>query len=312
VNVRWSLIGLTLALAGHAGGCKREAPTPPAAAAKVPNAGLTQAAPLPEAVSSAVDVSPADDATPAAVPSYGGPQSESRDHFSVTMGFQDADGKPTARPKAVDTTKFYISVLDPASRPVGQLAKVADAELHAFLVARDLRQALYANASGPAKPGADARAVRFSPREGGDHALLSVFQPAGGRLRVVASPVAISGALPQVAGPGVAGLSERATVGKKSFQLETLPAAPQAGRALRLTLRQLDARGQPAVPAKWPFLVLLNDELGWGDVVTCDDQGAASWLPPAAGTYLVLAPPTSGEQPLLWKLAVVAPAPAAR
>ena len=127
-------------------GCKREAPSTPVVPPAREVAAPTPAA-LP-AVAPADEVSPASDATPSAVPAYPGPQSASRDHFSVTLGFQGPDGQPTPQMKAVDTTRVFISALDPESRPIGQLAQFAGAELHAFR----LDPASLPDLDGPAEP----------------------------------------------------------------------------------------------------------------------------------------------------------------
>lgn len=256
----------------------------------------------PEAVSPVTAVSPTD------APVYPGPRSESVDHFRVTTGFSTQAGAPLPQPQALEKNVIYVSVLDPDGHPLGQFERVERGEMHGFLVARDMRQALYASAVGPVKEGADARSLTFEPREGGDHALVTVFQPKGGSVHVVTTPVAIKGALPEVVGPGVESLSGRAkTAQEDRIQLTTTPTQIVAGQAVQLLAQDLDDKGNTRGEIKLPYVVILNDQMGFGDVVEWDSAGKASWLPPRAGTYLVLAPPTRGEQALSFKLVVTAP-----
>jgi hypothetical protein len=281
-------------------GCSKEPESTPA-----PAEPATEA-PAP-AVAPPAAVSPAAEASPTQAPTYPGPRSESVDHFRITTGFANGKGEPQPQPNALEPNQVYVTVLDPEGRPIGQLDKLERGEMHGFLVARDLRQVLYANATGPLKEGADARALSFNPREGGDHAFLAVFQPHGGTPRVISAPVSIHGALPEVMGPGLESLSMRAKVGQDHIQLSTTPAQPIAGQPVHLSAQDFDTKGQARGEVKLPFVVIVNDQMGWGSVVEWDDHGQAVWTPPNAGTWLVLAPPTHGEQGLAFKIAVGKP-----
>lgn len=294
-----TLTGAALAQTGCKGcGNRPEAKPVAAEATKMPVAAVPPA----EAVSPVTAVSPTD------APAYPGPRSESADRFRVTTGFSTDAGAPLPQPQALEKNIVYVSVLDPDGHPVGQFERIERGEVHGFLVARDLRQALYASAAGPVKEGADARALTFQPREGGDHALITVFQPKGGSAHVVTTPVAIKGALPEVVGPGVDSLSGRAKADHDRIQLTTTPTQIVAGQAVQLLAQDMDDHGATRGEVKLPYVVILNDQMGFGDVVEWDAAGKASWLPPRAGTYLVLAPPTRGEKALAFKL-TVAPAP---
>lgn len=286
-------------------GCSKE-PAPVAQTTAAAQVDSPAVAP-PEAVSLATAASPA-----AAVqaPVYPGPRSESVDHFRITTGFASEKGEPLPQPNALDVNKIYVTVLDPEGRPVGQFDKLERGDMHGFLVARDLRQAFYASALGPVKEGADARALTFSPREGGDHAFIAVFQPKGGKPKVVSAPLSIHGALPEVVGPGVESLSTRAKAGHDHVQITTSPVQPIAGQPVRFSAQDFDEKGQARGEVKLPFVVAVNDQMGWGDVIEWDAHGQATWTPTIPGTYLLLAPPTRGDRALAFKVTVSAqPAP---
>ncbi len=284
-------------------GCSKE-PTP-VAAKPAPANVETPAVALPEAVSAAV--LPPGTVSPTQAPLYPGPRSESIDHFRITTGFASEKGEPLPQPNALDVNKIYVTVLDPEGRPVGQFDKLERGDMHGFLVARDLRQAFYAAATGPVKEGADARALTFSPREGGDHAFIAVFQPHGGKPHVVSAPLSIHGALPEVMGPGVESLSTRAKAGQDHVQITTSPAQPVTGQPVRFSAQDFDAKGQARGEVKLPFLVAINDQMGWGDVIEWDAHGQATWMPTIPGVYILLAPPTRGDKALVFKVTVLAP-----
>lgn len=275
-------------------------------------------APAPEpAAAPAPAPEPAAAAAPAPAPEpkpYLGPQSRSRKGFKLTSGFADGKGKAVSQPTALEANTFYVTALAPDNRPLGGLDKFAGADVHAFLVARDMRQALYAKADAPVAEGADARGVVFTPREGGEHALMIVVAPTGmGEVHTISTPVVIKGALPELMGPGVAKLTSRSRTKGGDVELRS-DKPPVAGEAVTLSAVDLDNTGKDKGAVKLPFAVIYNEEMGFGDVLVFDDKGQTSWRPPEAGRYLVLAPPEEGVGALTFKLEVTAPikgAPAA-
>ena len=179
-------------------------------------------------------------------------------------------------------------------------------DVHAFLVARDMRQAIYAKGDGRVAEGADARKVTFLPREGGDHAMIVVLSPAGsGALHTISTPVVIKGALPEVMGPGVSGLTNRSRNKGGDVELRS-DKALVANQPVTLSAVDVDNTGKKKGAHKLPFAVIYNDQMGFGEVLSWDDAGTSSWRPAEAGTYLVLAPPEEGETALTFKLVVAA------
>ncbi len=247
--------------------------------------------------------------SPSDLPTYPGPRSESVDHYRITTGFANNQGEPLPQPVALEKNQVYASVLAPDGHPIGQLDRLERGDMHGFLLARDLRQALYARADGPVKSGADARQLNFEPREGGEHALITVFRIPGQRARAVSAPVAIKGALPEVVGPGLGSLGNRAKAGHDLLQINTDPVEPVFGKPVLITAQDFDEKGAMRGEVVLPFVVIFNDQMGWGEVVEWQAGGKGVWTPPQAGDFLVLAPPTQGSQALTFRLHV-APAKA--
>ncbi len=302
-------LSASLALPG-CNGCNETERKPPAPA-KTP--GETQAKP-PAGDKPAAEAAKPAAAKPAAPTEprepYRGPNSKNTAGYTITTGFSDAAGKPVPQPKALAKTTVFVTVLGPGDVPKGTFNTFEGAEMHAFLLARDLRHAHYTKTSGAVAAGADARKVTFMPREGGDHALVTVFQPTGGTVQAVGAPVVFRGALPKIAGRGVAGLSARSRVKGGDVELATVPPVATVGTKLTLTARSLDNTGRVKAAVRPAFAVVLNDEMGGGEVVSFSQAGTASWTPEKAGTYLVLAPPleAKGTTPLTFKITVTDPA----
>lgn len=280
----------------------------------------TPAADAPLADTAATTPSPAVEAAPAASPTaaaalpaaataaiYPGPRSESRDGWRITTGFSSEADEPLTAPQAGQPVRIFVTAIDAQSHPVGALERLERGEQHLFVVAKDLRHAVYGVGNGAVREGADARAVTVTLPEGGDHAIVSVFRAAGQPPRVVTAPVTVQGKLPQMMGPGLGSLGREAQSQAERLALSTLPPQPVAGTPLRLFLHDLGADGKPRGEVQPPFVTLLNDQMGWGDVVQWGEGGQASWTPPQAGDYLVLAPPTRGSQALAFRLHVDAP-----
>ncbi|MBI5610091.1 MAG: hypothetical protein HY902_14545 [Deltaproteobacteria bacterium] len=292
-----------LSLAGLAQtGCKGCDKAPEAPAIKP--AG-TEKAPVPAGLPAAA--SAVDAPAPVSPEVYPGPRSESLDGWRITSGFANAKDEAQTQPSAVEDTKVYVTVLDDKSRPVGRLAKLERAELHLFVVARDLRHARYAFGNGPVKEGADARAATIHMPGGGDHAMIAVFKPEGGAARVVSAPVTVKGVLPEVMGPGLGSLGPRAKSEAEHVALLSTPSQIIAGKPVVLAAQDLDAQDKPKGDLNLPFVVIVNDQMGWGDVVEWDAQGKGTWTPRQPGDYLVLAPPTRGTTALTFRLHVDAP-----
>jgi len=308
-SVWMTVWALTVAVAATAqAGCKSCAKDPPPAATGSGGAEASKAeaaAVAPAAAPTAVAA--ADPATPEVFP---GPRSESLDGWRITSGFASAKDEALSEPRAMEDCKVYLTVLDQGGRPIGQLDKLERAEMHLFLVAKDLRHAVYGHGSGPVREGADARAVTVRAPEGGDHAMIAVFRPSAGVPRTVSAPVTIKGALPQVMGPGVASLGMRAASEAETLLLTSDPSTPTAGQVVKLRAQDIVvAPGKPDQPkgeVRLPYIVLLNDQMGWGDVVEWTPEGYAQWTPPRPGDYLVLAPPTRGTKALAFRLSVEA------
>ena len=259
----------------------------------------------PEAASAAAVAAP----EPVSPDVYPGPRSESLEGWRITTGFSTTKDEALTQPNALEDTRIYVTVLNADSRPVGQFDKLERAELHVFLVPRDLRYTVYSSGSGPVREGADARSVTLRSPEGGDHAMVAVFRPAGQRPKVVSAPLSIKGVLPEVMGPGLGSLSNRGKSEAETLVLTTMPGQLIVGQPAQLFAHDLKG-DQAAGEVKLPFVVILNDQMGWGDVVEWNESGKATWIPRKAGDYLVLAPPTRGVRALAFRLHVDA-APAA-
>lgn len=306
--IRAAILITALAAALAQSGCKGCSKEPPKPAPTPEITTPTPAAPAPAAVTPAAAAEPA----PAPAPErYLGPQSQSTSGFKLTSGFADQKGDAVSQPKALEKNTIYVTALTPEDRPLGQLDKFAEADVHGFLVARDLRQALYSNASGAVAEGADARALEFTPREGGDHAMMVVMKPSGGgQVLTISTPVVIKGALPEVMGPGVKGLTNRSR--NKGGDVQLSPASLAiAGQPVVISANDVDNTGAVKGVHKLPFAVVYNDQMGFGDVLQWDDKGQTTWRPEAAGTYLILAPPEEGTTALTFKLEVAPPPKAA-
>ncbi len=300
---------LIFALALLQSGCKgcgpteKSAPTTKEPAAKAP--AVAEPAPASAAVTPQAAPVP-----PKAPERYLGPQSESPAGYKLTSGFANQKGESVRQPTALEQNTVYVTALSPEDRPIGDLDKVAGVDVHGFLVDRDMRQAYYAKGDGPVAEGADARQLKFMPREGGDHAMMVVVSPAGsGEVHTISTPVVIKGALPEVMGPGVSGMSARSRT--KGGDVELRSEAPLVvGQPAKLSTVDVDNTGKIKGSHKLPFAVIYNDQMGYGEVLNWDDAGATSWRPTEAGTFLVLAPPEEGDTALAFKLVVAAPKPA--
>ena len=307
--VNQSILPFVAALAvGGLGFCQSackscNAPEAPVPASNQPQAALAApaAAPLPAAASAVAAPEPVSPDV------YPGPRSEALDGWRITTGFSSLKDEQLSEPKALDDTKIYLTVLDAGGHPIGQLDKLERAEMHVFLVPRDLRYALYAHGSGPVKEGADARMVQLRSPEGGDHALIAVFKAKDSHARVVSAPVTIKGVLPEVMGPGLGSLGPRAKSEADHVVLTTAPATITVGQPVTLAAQDLGPAGQARGELRLPFVVVLNDQFGWGDVVEWNAEGKAVWTARKPGDYLVLAPPTRGSKALAFRLHADAP-----
>lgn len=284
-------------------GCGKEEPAPAPAPVAAPTEAPA-AVPAPEVPSPTGLAAPA---SPAEAPVYPGPRSESLEGWRITTGFATLKDEPLTEPSAIDENKIFVTVLDPKGRPIGQFDKLERGEMHGFLVARDLRHAWHSVGTGPVREGADARVLTFKPGEGGDHALVTLFKAAGQPAVVVSAPVAVKGALPEVMGPGLASLGNRAKGEVDHLELTTDPAEPVAGKPAHLLAQDLDKTGAVKGEVRLPFVVILNDQMGIGEVVEWPETGKPAWTPRHPGDYLVLAPPTRGKKALAFRLKVVAP-----
>ena len=291
----------SIALQSGCKSCSKPEP-PPTVVTPVPPPAVATPTQLPAAASAVAAPEPV------SAEVYPGPRSESLDGWRVTTGFSSLKDEQMTEPKALDDTKVYITVLDAGGHPVGQLDKLERAEMHLFLVAKDLRHAVYGHGSGPVREGADARAVTVRAPEGGDHAMVTVFKPTGGVPRVVTSPVTVKGVLPEVMGPGLQSLEMKAKSEAETVLLVAEPSQLVAGKPVKLAAQDLQADGGTKGEVRLPYVVILNDQLGWGDVVEWPADGAPLWTPRKAGDYLVLAPPTRGTKALAFRLRVAAPA----
>jgi len=290
--------------------------------AAAPTAAQDKATPAPEAADRAAaapapKIDPSVGAKAAAAtkadgdkPVYRGPSSTNPTGYTITTGFSNQEGESVGQPSALETTTSYVTVLAPGNAPIGAFDTFSGAEMHAFLLARDLRHAHYTKTSGAVAEGADARKVSFAPREGGDHALIVVFKPIGKATQAVATPVVFKGALPKIAGPGVAGLGPRSRVSGGDVRLIRTPKQAVVGQPLTLSAERLDNTGAVKATERLKFLAIFNDEMGGGEVVIFSAAGTATWTPSAAGTWLAVAPPREGSTPLTFKI-VVAEAEAA-
>jgi hypothetical protein len=257
----------------------------------------------------------------AAKPAYRGPSSRDADGYQLTMGFADDQQTPRSQPVAMEGTHFFVTVLDPQARTMGALREVGGRQLRGYLVARDMRQVLYAEAVDRISPGADARDLRFRPREGGDHALITAFSTMTGGRKSISSPIVIKGGLPEIMGPGVVGLGAVAKF--PSGEATMLPSTAQVGAQAALSFSAMDLSGTPLPPdAKFDSVVVYDDAMGRGSWLPQTAEGAFNWTPQAVGPHLVLAvlrrvdPATDKLRPpraVAFKIDVTAPeqAPAA-
>ncbi len=247
------------------------------------------AAPNAEGMAPTADDPPAAADAPAVEP-YDGPTSANASGFKLTSGFANGAGESVRQPIALEQNRVFVTVLDDGNHPIGTLSAFDDAEVHAFLIARDMRQTYYAQASGSIAPGADARGFDFEPREGGDHALVAAFQPNGGTLQAVATPVVIRGNLPQVAGPGVADLTRtmRKSGGDAELVVEPLQPSEGSEMTLRLTRRELGAKATTTVGLRWA--VVCTAGIGACEVLSAGRDGLLHWTPTAIGHFVMLIP----------------------
>ncbi|MSQ83213.1 MAG: hypothetical protein EXR77_09935 [Myxococcales bacterium] len=301
---RLSAVGLSL-IGFYSSGCRScKSEEPPKAAAVSAPAVAEPADATATTLPAAASVSQGKFEAPDVYP---GPRSEALDGWRLTSGFASLKDEQLTEPKALDDTRIYLTALDAGGHPVGSLEKLERAELHVFFVAKDLRHAVYSSGSGPVREGADARSVVVRPPEGGDHAMIAVFKPTGGVPRVVSSPVTVKGVLPEVMGPGVSSLTLTAKSEAETVVLAVSPANPVAGQPVQITAQDLDPKGAPRGELRLPFAVIVNDQMGWGDVVEWDATGKATWTPRSSGDFLVLAPPTRGSKALAFKIHALAP-----
>jgi hypothetical protein len=292
---------VVVAVAIGAEGCKGCGSEPVAE----PTVGVEAAAPSPDdkaAAPTPTEPAAAAAAEPAAKPAaaepptdYDGPRSENGGGFKVTSGFADASGKPLSQPKALEAGRVFVTALDSGNHPLGKLDVFGGAELHGFLLARDLRQAYYADGSGAVAPGADARALDFVPREGGEHALVLVFRPVGEAPQAVATPVVIKGNLPKVAGPGTRGVPLRLRRPSGDLELVVTPPQPVAGAEVRLSGRRYDAAGADKGGFGLPWAVRCTPGFGRCEVIEGDREGVIAFRPDAAGDSILLMPDHVGR-----------------
>lgn len=238
-------------------------------------------------------------------PVYAGPSSRAADGFQLSTGFLDVTGKPLPQPKSLVPNAIYTTALDPAGHPLGALDRVGAAEMVGFLLARDLRHALVASADAPVRDGADARALTFAPPGGGDHALVVVFRPPGDAMHAVISPVSVSGNLPQLMGPGLAGLSLRAEASRERLQMVLLPADRTPAAPLDLQFVDIDHEGHLRGQVAVPFAVLVDPPMGRAVVLEpASDSSLLRWKSPEPGEWLVLVAPKKGERALAFHLTI--------
>ncbi|GEM_PF-3308471 len=239
-----------------------------------------------------------------AVVEYRGPRSESADGYKIATGFANSADQPIRQLEAMEKTSVYITVMDKDNSPVGQLGTLAGQQMHAFLVATDMRQGYYSAAAKAVEPGADGRKVEFKPREGGDHALIVAFRTEDGAPRTISSPVVIRGALPSVAGPGIASLPSRSRTVGGEVQLIAQPSRPKVGQTVTFGTTWLDNTGQPTGKPPAQFLVVYNATLGEGVLIAPRDGQTLTWKPTEPGVYLVLTAPIDDSRALTWKIHV--------
>jgi hypothetical protein len=291
VCAAFALLLLALPLSGCQS-CSGDKETKPDNTTPTPSEPAEAEAP-PPAAAAAAEAPPAAAAAPAqAKVAYDGPQSANAAGYKITSGFSSAGGEPLTQPKALERNGIYLTVLDSGDHPIGDLDVVDDGEVHGFLVARDMRQAYYARTSGSVAPGADARALSFEPREGGDHALVAVFKPRDAGPQAVPTPVVIRGNLPQIAGPGAAGLMRKVRRSTGEVELSVDPLQPTAGAALsmRLVARDLAGKDKGAIGLRWA--VICSAGIGTCEVLQADAEGVLRWTPSQVGSYVVLLPAT--------------------
>ena len=245
---------------------------------------------------------PTTEPTPTVAP-YAGPSSRAADGYQISTGFLDAAGQPLPQPRSASPGDIFVTALDARGRPVGALGDVGGAQLHGFLLARDLRHALAATATAPVREGADARGLRFTPPAGGDHALVAVFAPPGADVHAVIAPVSVSGNLPQLQGPGLGGLGMQSHTATEHVALTVLPADRTPTAPLELALHDLGKDGRVKGPLAVPFAVLVDPAMGRAIVLLSDKAtGRLPWSQVEPGDWLVLAPPPRGDRALAFHL----------
>lgn len=301
---RWFL-PLCLAAAMTTSGCdgcssdhSRSKATPAA------TAPAALAAPTPATPTTARGAS-AEAASPEAEP-YRGPTSTNPAGYTITTGFRNVKDESVSQPSAVEETTVMVTAMAPNQAPIGELAVYGGAEMHGFLIARDLRHARYWPGTGRVAPNADARALRFMAPEGGSHGLITVFQRPGQPPQAVSAPVTFRGALPKIAGRGVAGLNLRSRIKGGDAVLNVSRQQPKVGEELVLTLSRVDNSGNNAGQLRPAFLAIFNDQIGGGEVLQFSDAGTARWRPTTPGVWLVIAPPIDprSDVPLTFGLRV--------
>lgn len=230
---------------------------------------------------------------------YTGPTSKSPDGLQISTGFLNADGKPLPQPQAGAINQILTTALDAQGRPLQHLTSLDGQEMWGFLVAMDLRHVQLASAEGPVREAADARMLKFMPPGGGDHALVTVFQPEGGELQAVSTPVSISGHLPEVAGPGLQSLGMTARDAEGEVNLTLLPANPTPTAPLELRFHRQKQLLQPL------YAVLLDPPLGRALVLQPGGgQGNLQWNQPISGEWLLLLAPQKGDRALAFRLSI--------
>lgn len=287
-----AILGLGLPATGCKGCASEPKAEPPPSAEPAAEPAPAAAPPVAEAAAAEAPAAAPEEVIPA---DYDGPKSENAAGFKVTTGFADAAGNAVTQPEALAPFSVIATALDNGNHPLGKLDVFQGAEVHAFLVARDLRQAYYANGSGAVAPGADARSVRLQAREGGDHALVLVMRPQGEAVQAIATPVVIKGNLPKVAGPGTHGVPRRMRRPSGDVELRVEPDQPIAGAAVRLSGRRYDAAGADKGAFGLPWAVRCSPGFGRCEVIEGDREGVVALTPEQAGEWVLLLPDDVGQ-----------------
>ena len=141
--------------------------------------------------------------------------------------------------------------------------------------------------------------------------MVAIFQPKGGQIQAVTTPVVIRGNLPQVAGPGASGLPRRLKRSDGDISLDVAPVQPLAEADVVLTASTFKPGGEATGPMPLPWAVICTESFASCEVVQGDPAGAIHWRPARPGNRLVLMPDALGKSALVFGIAVMpAAAPA--